>query len=91
MTEQVEIGQSIGKITHYFGKIGVGAIELTDTLRVGETIRIQGHTTDLTMTVDSMQIENQAVQEAKPGDVIGIKVPDHVREGDQVYRVESAA
>jgi len=91
MTEQAGSEQSIGTVTHYFGKISVGAIELTDSLRVGETIRIQGHTTNLTMAVESMQIENQPVQEAKAGDVIGIKVPDHVREGDRVYRVEPAA
>jgi len=90
MTEQAESGQPIGTVTHYFGKISVGAIELTEALRVGDTIRIQGHTTDLTMTVDSMQVENQPVQEAKAGEVVGIKVPDHVREGDRVCRLEPA-
>ena len=91
MTEQVESGQQIGTISHFFSKISVSVIELTDDLRVGETIRIQGHTTDLVMTVESMQIENNQVEQAKPGDSVGVKVPDHVREGDRVYRVESAA
>jgi translation elongation factor EF-1alpha len=91
MTEQAETGHPVGTVTHYFGKISVGAIELSDSLRVGDSIRIHGHTTDLTMTVDSMQVENQPVQEAKAGDVIGIKVPDHVREGDHVYRLEPSA
>jgi putative protease len=90
MTEQTESGQQIGTISHFFGKISVGVIELTDVLRVGDTIRVHGHTTDLVMTVDSMQIENEQVQEAKPGDSVGVKVPDHVRQGDGVYRVESA-
>ena len=91
MTEQTEGEQQIGTISHFFSKISVGVIELTDRLRVGETIRIHGHTTDLVMTVESMQIENQQVQEAKSGDSVGIKVPDHVREGDRVYRVEATA
>jgi translation elongation factor EF-1alpha len=90
MTEQSESGQQIGTISHFFSKISVGVIELTDSLRVGETIRILGHTTDLVMTVESMQIENSQVEQAKPGDSVGLKVPDHVREGDHVYRVESA-
>jgi translation elongation factor EF-1alpha len=90
MTEQEESGQPVGTVTHYFGKISVGAIELSDVLRVGDTIRIHGHTTDVTMTVESMQVENEAVQEAKSGDVVGIKVPEHVRPGDQVYRLPPA-
>jgi translation elongation factor EF-1alpha len=87
MAEHDEAGTPIGTISHYFGKIGVGAIKLTDVLRVGDTIRIHGHTTDLTMAVESIQIESQQVPEAKAGDEVGIKVPDHVREGDQVDRV----
>jgi putative protease len=88
MTEEPEAGQLIGTVTHYFGKISVGAIQLSDVMRVGDTIRIHGHTTDLTMAVESMQIENDQVQEAKAGDVVGIKVPDHVREHDKVYRLQ---
>ncbi|MFQ6098254.1 MAG: hypothetical protein ACE5O2_11070 [Armatimonadota bacterium] len=77
----------VGKVTHYFGRIEVGAIELTDTLRVGDTVRFKGSTTDFTQTVDSMQIENEAVQEATAGQVIGVKVAERVREGDQVLLV----
>jgi translation initiation factor IF-2 len=80
--------EEIGKISDYFRKIGVAAIEITQgTLSVGDTIRIKGHTTDFTQVVESMQIEHQNVQTAKAGDSIGIKVKDHVRDHDQVYKV----
>jgi len=79
--------EPIGTIVHFFSKISVGIIELSAPLRVGDTIHIKGHTTDFTQTVGSMQIEHQNVEEAKAGDAVGIKVDDHVREGDVVYRV----
>ncbi|MBC7246900.1 MAG: hypothetical protein H5T73_03855 [Actinobacteria bacterium] len=79
--------KQVGRVTHYFGKVGVAAIELEDELRVGDTIHIKGHTSDWTQKVDSMQIEHQQVQEAKAGDVIGIKVSEHAREHDVVYKV----
>lgn len=83
MSEQ----KDIGKVTHYFGKISVAAIELTDSLKVGDTILIEGHHGSCQQTVDSMQIENKSVTEAKAGDGIGIKVKDHVHAGDRVYLV----
>ena len=77
-----------GEIIKYFGKIGVAAIRLSEgSLKVGDTIHIVGHTTDITQTIDSMQIENKNVQEAGPGADIGIKVKDRVREHDVVYKV----
>jgi translation elongation factor EF-1alpha len=90
MTEQPEASQEkpIGQVTHYFGKIGVMAVDLTDKLSVGETIHVKGHTTDLVVTVDSMQIEHETVSEAGPGDSIGIKVGEKVRPGDTVYRAQ---
>jgi len=80
---EIEVGQVIG----YFAKIGVAAVELTGTLKIGDTIRIRGHTTDFTQVVESMQIEHKSVSEAKAGDSVGIKVIDRVRKGDRVYRV----
>ncbi len=79
--------REIGKITHYYGNIGVGIVELTDTLKVGETIHIKGHSEDFTQPVDSMQIEHANVPEAKAGDVIGIKVIQKVHPQDKVYKV----
>jgi len=77
----------IGKITHYYTNIGVGIVELSDTLKVGETIHIKGATTDFTQIVESMQIEHKEQEVAKKGDVIGLKVEKQVRENDVVYKV----
>ncbi|AJF62375.1 MAG: Translation elongation factor-like protein [archaeon GW2011_AR20] len=76
----------IGRVSSYFSHIGVAAIELTDKLKVGDKIRIKGATTDLTQTVDSMQIEHKLVKEAKKKDSVGIKVNDKVRPNDLVYK-----
>lgn len=84
--EEIE-GQLIGKITHYFGKIGVAVIELSDALKVGDNIRIVGGETDFTQSVESMEVEHQKVQEAKAGDSVGLKVNQKVREGYSVYKV----
>jgi hypothetical protein len=79
--------QLIGKVTHYFGKAGVAAIEITDgELGIGDTIHIQGHTSDFYLTVESMQIDRAPVQTAKAGDKIGIKVAEHARENDRVFK-----
>jgi translation elongation factor EF-1alpha len=77
--------KKIGVVEHYFGKIGVAAIKMKSTMSVGDTIHIKGHTTDFEQAVDSIQIEHESVQKVKKGDDIGIKVKDHVREGDEVF------
>jgi len=80
--------KKIGEVIKYFGKIGVAAIRLTEgPLKVGDTIHLVGHTTDFTQLVDSMQIENQNVQEAGPGADLGIKTKERVREHDVVSKV----
>jgi selenocysteine-specific translation elongation factor len=82
MSEQI-----IGKVSDFFARPVVAAIELTASLKVGDKIRIKGHTTDLEMDIDSMQINNVPVTEAKAGDSIGVKVSERVRNGDTVYKV----
>ncbi len=77
----------VGKIAHYFTKIGVGVIELSDELKVGDRISIEGATTNIQQTVDSMQIEHENVQSAGAGQSIGLKVAERVREGDLVYKL----
>jgi len=77
----------IGKVTHYFGRISVAGISLNDTLKVGETISIEGATTGFQEVISSMQIDQKNVTEAHNGDLIGIKVKDKVRVGDSVYLV----
>ncbi len=77
----------IGTVSDFFAHPVVAGIELTAVLKVGDKICIKGHTTDLEMTVDSMQIDNAQVTKAKAGDSIGVKVSDKVRSGDKVYKI----
>lgn len=77
----------IGKVSDFFARPVVAGIELTAELKLGDKIHIAGHTTDLELTVDSMQINNVDVNEARAGDSVGIKVNDRVRRGDRVYKV----
>ncbi len=86
-TTPPEEGKLIGKITHYFGKIGVAVIELSDTLKVGDTIRIVGGETDFTQIVESMEIEHEKVEAAKAGESIGLQIAQKVREGYKVYKL----
>jgi selenocysteine-specific translation elongation factor len=77
----------IGKVTDFFARPVVAGIELTAPVKVGDNIHIKGHTTDMELTVDSMQINNVDVTQAKAGDLVGIKVSERVRRGDIVYKV----
>lgn len=77
----------IGNVTDFFAKPIVAGIELSGTLRMGDRIHIKGSTTDMELTVESMQIERVNITEGKPGDLVGIKVLDRVRRGDKVYKV----
>lgn len=77
----------IGEVSGYYARIGVAAIELTGSLKVGDSIHIKGHTTDFQQVVESVQIEHQDVSQAEAGQAIGIRVQERVRQGDQVYRV----
>ena len=86
--EKNEEGKPIGKVTHYFGNIGVAVIELSGKLKVGETIRIVGGEVDFKQTIDSMEVEHEKIKEAKKGDSVGVKVGQKVRDGYKVYQVE---
>jgi len=77
----------IGKVTDFFARPIVAGIELTATVKLSDKIHIKGYTTDMELTVDSMQIDNVDVKQAKAGDSIGIKVSERVRRGDMVYKV----
>jgi translation elongation factor EF-1alpha len=77
----------IGKVTDFFAKPVVAGIELSGTLKIGDKIHIKGGTTDMELTIESMQIERINITEGKPGDLVGIKVLDRVRRGDKVYKV----
>ena len=88
MPEEEKPGTPIGEVTHFYSKIGVGIVKLTDALKVGDKVKIQGHSTDIEQDVDSIQVDHKDVQDAKKGDVVGLKVTDKVREGDKVYKAE---
>jgi putative protease len=79
--------QRIGAVSHYFSKIGVAAINLESDMAVGDTIHIKGHTTDFTQKIESIQLEHESITQAKKGDDVGIKVREHAREHDVVYKV----
>jgi selenocysteine-specific translation elongation factor len=79
--------EEVGKVSTFFARPVVAGIDLTSNLNVGDRIHIAGHTTDLELTVESMQLDNADITEAKAGDSIGVKVPDRVRPGDHVYKV----
>jgi putative protease len=81
-------GERIGVVTHYFSHLSVAVVKLESArLRVGDTIHFRGHTTDFKQRVDSLQVNHAAVQEVGPGDDFGLKVRDHARENDIVYKV----
>ena len=77
----------IGKVSDFFARPAVAGIELTTSLKLGDKIHIKGHTTDMELVVDSMQINNVDVNAAKAGDSVGVKVSERVRRGDTVYKV----
>jgi selenocysteine-specific translation elongation factor len=78
--------EEIGVVSTFFARPVVAGIDLSAPLRVGDRICIRGHTTGIELTVESMQINNVDVTEAKAGDSIGVKVAERVRKGDRVYK-----
>lgn len=77
----------LGEVTHYFQAISVAAVQVTEAeLRVGDSIRIVGHTSNFTQMVRSMQIDHRPVESAGPGDLVGIELVERARVGDLVFR-----
>ena len=80
--------EKVGVVDGYYAKIGVAAIRLTDgALQVGDQIRIHGHTTDFTQTVESIQLEHKPIQRAERGSEVALKVRDRVRQHDQILLI----
>ena len=78
----------VGVVVKFFAQPGVAALKVTrGTIKIGDTLRYIGHTTDFSDQVASMQVNNQPVEEAKAGDFIGVKVKQRVRENDKVYKL----
>lgn len=82
------MGEQIGEITHYFGKIGVAVIKLAGSLKKGDRIRIEGHGKEFEQSVDNMQVEHKEIDGANAGDEIGMKVIQPVKSGDKVFMAD---
>lgn len=76
----------VGEVTHYFQKIGVAVVSLSDELCKGDRISVEGATTSFEQTVESMEIEKKKVERASAGQSIGLKVKERVRPGDKVFK-----
>jgi translation elongation factor EF-1alpha len=76
----------VGRITHFFSKIGVAVVELTEPLTVGDNILVKGPSTDFEQTVESMQIEHKNIQRAEAGQSVGLKLTQQAKERDAVYK-----
>jgi len=87
MAKDPSLGEKIGIVTHYFGKIGVAVLELTKELKVGDKIRFSGSKTDFEQEVNSLQIDKQPVAKASKGEPVGLKVNEEVKVGDEAYLV----
>ena len=83
--------ERVGTVTHYFGQLSVAAVRMeSGSLRVGDTIHVVGRTSDFHQRVESMQVEHQSVSEVRAGQEFGLKVTDHAREHDIVYKAAAA-
>jgi GTPase len=76
----------VGFISHFFSKIGVAVVELTAPLAVGDRILVKGPSTDFEQVVESMQIEHENIPRAEAGQAIGLKMAEHARERDMIYK-----
>ena len=84
--------EQVGVVVKFFAKPSVAAIEVTaGAIKQGDTLRYKGHTTDFTEKVGSIELDNQPVEEAKAGDLVGVKVKERVRENDLIYKITEAS
>jgi hypothetical protein len=81
------VEQYIGKVTHYFTRIGVAVLELEEGLAVGDTVHICGHTTDFVQQVESLEVEHRKLQAVGAGADVALMVEERVRSGDKIYKV----
>jgi hypothetical protein len=86
MSDEHDPADAIGSIEHWYSHLSVAAVRLTAPLKVGDRIHIKGHTTDITQTVDSLEVDRQKIEQAKPGDDVALHVDGHVRDHDLIYR-----
>ncbi len=79
----------VGKVTHYYDKLGVAVVQLAGALSVEDTIKVTGRGSEMTQKVSSMQVEHKSVEQAKKGDLVGLKVDKKVKDGDEVFKVKT--
>lgn len=79
--------REVGVVSHFFSKINVAVVDLSEKLSVGDRVLIRGMTTNIEQNVESMQIDRENIQSAEAGKSVGLKVDDRVREGDTVYKI----
>ncbi|MFZ0531954.1 MAG: hypothetical protein WAM09_02150 [Anaerolineales bacterium] len=77
----------IGTVTHYYSRLSVAVLNLTDEIRIGDEIRIKGHTTDLVMSVASLEVEHGKIESAGMGMEVALKVDGCVRAGDEIFKL----
>ena len=82
-----DLGKQVGIVTHYFPHVMAAVVKVTAPISTGDTLRIKGHTSDFTQTINSMQVDHVPVEQAKKGDEIGLLVRSRVRQHDTVYKV----
>ena len=80
-------GKKIGEITHFFGKMRVGVVKISNTLSIGDSIRIVGGETDFDQTVQSIEVDGKKINKTKKGDLVGLKFSQKVRKGYKVYKI----
>ena len=80
-------GQSVGTIAHFFNKIGVAVVELTDALKMGDSIKVVGKNTDFEQVVDSMEMDKQKIETAEAGSLVGLKINQKAKEGSRVFKL----
>ncbi len=82
-----DLGKQVGIVTHYFPHVMAAVVKVTSPISTGDTLRIKGHTSDFTQTINSMQVDHVPVEQAKKGDEVGLLVRSRVRQHDTVYKV----
>jgi putative protease len=79
--------KKVAEITHYFGHLGVAVFKVSSEIKVGDKVKIKGHTTDYEQDIKEMQLDHKSLESAKKGQEVGVKVSEHVREGDEVFLI----
>lgn len=80
----------IGKVTHFYNRISVAVVELSDEVRIGDTLLFLGRTTEFTQELTSMEVNHQKITHARAGMEVAMRVEQRVRSGDQVYKVQTS-